>query len=147
MVDFLVLLVILESWRSAFAKEPEQLGSCPPAYRSSELRVYSFLTNPLLPLALERNGLDLGTASSEQIQLLTDAEDREICDALWTAIQASQTDLSPSDQLAFYRSGNRFFVAIRRSGRNARPGVTQLDGNSTLDLYDDEYRLIARLRA
>jgi hypothetical protein len=130
--------------RVRVADDMDERERCPPLYERSEVRVYSFLSNPLLPQVLERNKLDLGTASSGQIQLLTDQDDRRACEALWKAIVANGTDLRPIDQLAFYRSGDRYLVPINRGLRDLKPGVLRLDGGSSLDMYDLGFNLIAR---
>jgi len=119
--------------------------ACPAAHEGAETIVRSFLSNARLPVVRER--YNLGTASSEDVQLLTTSRDRGTCDALWAAIRGNRTDLSPSDQVSFLRSGNMLFVSIDRSRRNARPGVTLLDGNSSLDVYDADYQLIVRVAA
>jgi hypothetical protein len=50
--------------------------------------------------------------------------------------------------VAFYQSGDRYLVPIKRVHRRPLPaGATRLGGDSTLDIYDSEYRLIGRFRA
>jgi hypothetical protein len=117
---------------------------CPPNHASADRMVRIFLGNPLLPeLSVHSR---IGTANLGDIRLLTTEHDREICEALWTVIRANGTELKPADRLAFYRSGDRFFVPIDRSGRNSGPGIW-LDGESSLDIYTVEYDLIGRFWA
>lgn len=120
---------------------------CLPAHRGSESMVRTFLTNPLLPEVRAR--FDMGTAAAEDVQLLTTARDRDSCDALWAALRENGTDLTSGDQVAFYRSGDRFFVPISRvhRGSPSPPGTVHLDGPSSLDVYDAQYRLIGRFAA
>jgi hypothetical protein len=103
-----------------------------------------FLSSPLLPEMRAR--FNLGTASIEDITLLKMPESGPVCAALWQAIRGNGTELSPGDHVSFYRSGDKFFVPIRRS-RPTRPGTIQIDGRSSLDVYDSEYRLIGRFAA
>lgn len=122
--------------------------ACPPAHPRAEARVRSILSSPLLPEMRAR--LDLGTASAADVQLLTTAEDRDACNALWEAMHANGTDLRPGDKVTFYRSGDTFFVPIAREPRQPLPpGTVRLDGagGSSLDVYDPEYRLVGRLLA
>lgn len=118
---------------------------CPPEHRNAAMRVRNLLTSPLLPEL--KNRYDLGTASADDTHLLTNRNDREVCQALWEAIEASGTDLSAGDHVTFYRSGDTFFVPIKRHRRPGRPGTIQLDGFSSLDVYSSEYRLVGRFGA
>ena len=126
--------------RAAFASEPE---ACPAPHRFAELRVMNLLGSSPWP-----DWVDMGKASAADVQLLTNARDRELCDTLWAAMRENGTDLRPGDQVTFYRSGDRYLVPIKRLPRRPLPpGTTQLGGDSTLDIYDSEYRLIGRFRA
>lgn len=131
---------------ASFASDPALLqhDRCPAGNANSETRVRNLLSSPLLPEIRAR--FDLGTASAENIQLLTSTRDRETCRALWAALAESGTSLSPADQVSFYRSGDTFFVPITRS-RPSAPGVVQLDGYSSLDVYDAEFQLVGRFGA
>lgn len=118
---------------------------CPAVHPDAEARIRNLLTTPLLPQLRAR--YDLGTASADDIQPLTSEADLATCQALWNALEAADTDLAASDQVSFFRSGNRFFVPIVR-GRPLPAGVViRLDGYSSLDVYDAGYRLIARFGA
>jgi hypothetical protein len=121
------------------------LEHCPPSHPNSASRVQNLLGSPLLPQM--RTRYDLGTASASDIRLLTDEHDRETCRALWTAVHAAETSLSAGDRISFYRSGDTFFVPISRSRRPSARGTVQLDGYSSLDVYDSGYRLIGRFGA
>lgn len=119
--------------------------SCPPAHDRAADRVLTLLSSPLLPELKAR--YNLGTASPFNIQLLTNQADRDTCRALWGAVRATETDLRAGDRVSFYRSGDTYFVPITRSRRPARPGVVQLDGYSSLDVYDAAFRLTGRFGA
>lgn len=121
-----------------------QAQPCPAAHRNSDLSIRIFLSSPLLPEMRAR--FDLGTASADDIHLLRTAHDEETCNALWRVMEENGTELSPGDHVSFYRSGDRFFVPIRRH-RLTAPGVIQLDGRSSLDIYSSEYQLIGRFAA
>lgn len=86
--------------------------NCPAAYERAEIRIHGLLSSPLAPEMRRR--FNLGTASADDVQLLTNSRDRETCLALWQAVSASGTVLSPGDRVAFYRSGDSFFVPISR---------------------------------
>jgi hypothetical protein len=137
--------------RAGTMPEPQRIASrqdaCPPEHGWAESSVRKFLSNPLLPELQERARFTVGTASVDDVRLLTSERDGEACGALWTAIRGNGTDLLPGDAITFYRSGGMYFVPIDRDSRTARPGVIQLDGNSSLDLYDAEFRLVARFTA
>jgi hypothetical protein len=118
---------------------------CPSEHANSETRVRNLLSSPLLPEMRARYAL--GSASAENVQLLTSAHDRDTCRALWAALAESGTSLAPGDQVSFYRSGDTFFVPITRSRRPGAAGAVQLDGSSSLDVYDAGFRLIGRFGA
>jgi hypothetical protein len=120
-------------------------GGCPPAHPNAAQRVQNLLASPLLPEMRAR--YDLGTASASDIRLLTNQRDRETCRALRAALDATGTDLAPGDRVSFYRSGDTFFVPISRNRRPGRPGVISLDGYSSVDVYDAEFRLVGRFGA
>jgi hypothetical protein len=104
-----------------------------------------FLSNPLLPEV--RAQFDLGTAALDDIRLLTMQQDQGACETLWEVIRSNGTDLAANDEIAFYRSGDRYFVPIYRRGRDPRPNIIRFDGNNSLDVYDSEFRLIGRFKA
>lgn len=118
---------------------------CPAATPNAEARVRTLLTSPLLPELRAR--FDLGTASADSVRLLTSDRDREVCRALWDALRRAETALSPDDRVSFYRAGDRLFVPVTRHRRPSAPGAVQLDGYSSLDVYDSGYRLIGRFGA
>jgi hypothetical protein len=120
----------------------ESERGCPAAERNSAVRVQNVLGSPLI--AEMRKHVDLGTASLDDIQLLRNPEHREICEALWNALREGETPLRSADAVSFYRSGDRYFVPI---ARRPPPGVVRLGGPSSLNVYDMNYQLIARLRA
>lgn len=150
-IQFILILAALAG-EAAAAAPPERLGggyqageSCPPAHGRSAERVQNLLSSPLLPEMRAR--YNLGTASASDVQLLTDPRDRDTCRLLWEAMHAAQTGLEAGDRISFYRSGDTFFVPITRSRRPARPGVVQLDGYSSLDVYDSTFTLVGRFGA
>lgn len=124
-------------------QEPAQRG-CPPDHRNSGIRIRTLLGSPLL--GEMRSRFDLGTASVDDIQLLTNDRDLDTCRALWKAVETSGTNLSPGDEVTFYRSGDTFFVAVTRH-RPVQPGVIRLDGTSSVDVYDPAYTLVGRFGA
>jgi hypothetical protein len=121
------------------------VGDCPAPQADSGTRIRNLLTTPLLPELRAR--FDFGTASADDIQLLSNERDSETCRALWQAVRTGGTTLSPGDHLSFYRSGDRFFVPIHREGPPAPGVVIRLDGASSVDVYDAEYRLVGRFQA
>jgi hypothetical protein len=121
------------------------LEHCPPSHANSASRVQNLLGSPLLPQM--RTRYNLGTASVSDIQLLTNEHDRDTCRALWNAVHSTGTKLTAGDRISFYRSGDTFFVPISRNRRPSARGAVQLDGYSSLDVYDSEYRLIGRFGA
>jgi hypothetical protein len=118
---------------------------CPPDDRNSGSRVRTLLTSPLI--AEMRSRFDLGTASADDIQLLTNDRDLDTCRALWNALEESRTNLSPGDHVSFYRSGDTYFVPISRHRRPAKAGMIRLGGFSSLDVYDAAYALVGRFGA
>jgi hypothetical protein len=119
--------------------------TCPTPHGRAAERVRMLLSSPLAPEMRAR--YNLGTASASDVRLLTDQHDRVTCEALWNALEATGTNLSPGDRVSFYRSGDTFFVPVSRSRRPAQPGAVQLDGYSSLDVYDSTYRLVGRFGA
>lgn len=145
MLIFLVLALAGEP--AAGAPNEREAGgeSCPPAHQQSAARVRNLLSSPLLPEMRER--FSLGTASASDVHLLTNQRDRDTCRALWDGLQANGTRLGAGDRVTFYRSGDTYFVPISRSRRPGKPGVLQLDGYSSLDVYDSAFRLVGRFGA
>jgi limonene-1,2-epoxide hydrolase len=150
-MGILFLLVFALAGRPAETVAAEQGAgfvageSCPPAHGQSETRVRNLLSSPLLPEMAAR--FNIGTASASDVRLLTNRGDLETCRALWNALASSGTELSAEDRVTFYRSGDTFFVPISRSRRPGTPGAIQLDGYSSLDVYDAEFRLVGRFGA
>ncbi len=62
-------------------------------------------------------------------------------------METSGTKLEPGDAVSFYRSGDTYFVPVSRHRRPAEPGLVQLDGFSSLDVYDSAYALVGRFGA
>lgn len=121
------------------------VGECPSAQPLAATRIRNLLTTPLI--AELRARFDLGTASADRVEALTNERDAQTCRALWQAVRASGTKLSAADSVSFYRSGNRFFVPILREPPSAPGVVIRLDGSSSVDVYDTEYRLVGRFGA
>jgi hypothetical protein len=143
-----VLLALLATAPPAVVPDSDGLafgGHCPSAQPLDATRVRNLLTTPLLPELRAR--FDLGTATADRIEPLTNERDLETCRALWQAVRASGTNLSPGDVVSFFRSGDRFFVPIRREPPRAPGVVIRLDGYSSLDVYDAEFRLVGRFGA
>lgn len=148
-----LLFLVLALTAEPVAIVAEQQGAsvvagegCPPAQGQSATRVRNLLTSPYV--AEMRARYNLGTASASDIQLLTVQRDGETCRALWQALHATGTSLTAEDRVSFYRSGDTFFVPISRGRRpSGRPGVIQLDGYSSVDVYDSHFRLVGRFGA
>jgi hypothetical protein len=122
----------------------EASRGCPPDHGFAAWRIGNILNSPLLPDLRAR--FDLGTASAEDVRLLTNREDRETCVRLWEALEASGTKLNPADEVSFYQSGNVYFVPVTLRPQ-LPPGVVRLDGGSALHVYDADFRLIGRFSA
>ncbi len=120
-------------------------GDCPSVHAEAKPRILNLLNTPFLPELRAR--FDLGTAHPGDIEPLTDDRDAATCRALWQAVRTSGTRLSSGDGVSFYRSGNRFFVPIKRDHPSAPGVVIRLDGNSSVDVYDAAYRLVGRFAA
>ena len=120
-------------------------GDCPAVHADAEPRIRTLLTTPFLPELRAR--FDLGSATAEHIEPLVNDRDIATCRGLWQAVRTSGTNLSPGDSVSFYRSGDRFFVPIKREPPHAPGVVIRLDGNSSVDVYDAEYRLVGRFAA
>ena len=117
---------------------------CPAANPEGAVRVQRLLQSPHIPELRRR--FDLGTASADDVTPLTAAPDHAACDALWSAVAATDEPLRPGDSIGFYRSGDTYFVPIRRY-RAPQPGVTYLDGRSALHVYDANFELIGKFMA
>jgi len=115
---------------------------CPPEHRDARLRIGNLLGSPLWPRIQAR--FDFGTASVEDVRLLSNPDDRETCVRLWEAMEADGTLLAPADKVTFFMSGNRYLVPI---ARHQPAGVIRLDGRSSLDVYDADFRIIGRFRS
>jgi hypothetical protein len=120
-------------------------GDCPVAHAEAKPRILNLLNTPFLSELRAR--FDLGTADAGDVEPLTNDRDTATCRALWQAVRTSGTRLSSGDSVSFYRSGNRFFVPIKRDLPSAPGVVIRLDGNSSVDVYDAEYRLVGRFAA
>jgi hypothetical protein len=149
----ILLFLVLALSAGPGANVAEQQGAsvvagegCPPAHRQSAMRVRNLLTSPFV--AEMRARYNLGTASASDVQLLTVQRDAETCRALWDAVHSTGTSLTAEDHVSFYRSGDTYFVPISRTRRPSRtPGVVQLDGYSSVDVYDSQFRLVGRFGA
>lgn len=117
-------------------------AGCPAPEAQAASRVTRFLSLPQLPEL--REVADLGTSSASDVHALAGDQDRETCVALWRAIASSGRRASAGDRVAFYRSGDRYFVPItpRRPTDRIRIGE-----HSFIEVYDREYRFIARFTA
>ena len=131
------------------AAGPNDVGTraqpaCPADHELARQRIGNLLGSPLLPEMRAR--FDLGTASVDDVRMLSEPGDRDACVRLWEAMEANGTGLGPSDTATFFQSGNRYFVPVSRHSQ-LPPGVVRLDGPSSLDVYDNDFRLIGRFRA
>lgn len=117
-------------------------ASCPAPEAQAESRVTNLLSLP--QLAELRKVTDLGTASASDVNALAGEPDRETCVALWRAMASSGRRSNAGDRVAFYRSGDRYFVPItpRRPTDRIRIGE-----HSMIEVYDRQYRLVARFSA
>jgi hypothetical protein len=120
---------------------PVQSG-CPAPDAQAESRVTNFLSLP--QLAELRKFADLGSASASDVHALGGERDRETCVALLRAVAGSGRRSNAGDRVAFYRSGDRYLVPItpRRPTDRIRIGE-----HSVIEVYDTQYRLVARFSA
>jgi hypothetical protein len=117
-------------------------AGCPAPEPQAESRVTNFLSLP--QLAELRKVADLGSASASDVHALAGEPDHERCAALRRAVASSGRRSNAGDRVAFYRSGDRYFVAItpRRPADRIRIGE-----HSMIEVYDTEYRLVGRFSA
>ena len=117
-------------------------AGCPAPEPQAEARVTNFLSLP--HLSELRKVTDLGSSSASDVHALAGERDRETCAALRRAVAASGRRSDAGDRVAFYRSGDRYFVPItpRRPTDRIRIGE-----HSVIEVYDTEYRLVARFSA
>lgn len=117
-------------------------AGCPASEAQDETRVTGFLSHPRI--AELRRIVDLGASSASDVRALAGEPDRETCVALRRAVASSGRPSTAGDRVAFYRSGDRYFVAItpRRPTDRIRIGEY-----SVIEVYDTEYRLVARFSA
>lgn len=134
----------------ALALHPDPLAAsrdqsaCPAPEVRAERRVKNLLSLPRFPEATARFGL--GTVSAAEMRPLTSEKDLATCRALWSAVQSQPRPLSAGDQVSFYRSGDTFFVPITPR-RPAKPGTVRIGEYSMIEVYDREYRFVARFGA
>lgn len=129
------------------AVQAQAQAGCPASEPRLESRVATFLSLPHLD-ELRKAGLDLGSASAADVHALSGEADREACVALRRAMASSGRRPEPGERLAFYRSRDRYFVPIAPVPRPRPPGVTiRLGYDSFLEVYDSEFRFVARLSA
>lgn len=127
----------------ARATEPAaRVNPCPTPEPDAQARIHRLLTTPLI--AELRARYDLGTAAAEDVRLLTNERDALTCEALRNAVDRNGSNLAEGDRVTFFRSGDRFFVPVTRERAPGPPGTIHLDGYSSLDVYDSEFRLIGR---
>lgn len=85
--------------------------TCPPDGQGSRAIVERFLARP--GFGPDRAQLSLAGATMSNVRVLTDASDAAACQSLSTAVGA--TSAGPNWRVTFYRVGNYYFVAFRRS--------------------------------
>lgn len=119
-----------------------QRDGCPAPDVESQSRVTNFLS--LTQLADLRKVADLGSASSSDVRVLANEMDRVTCVALWRAVASSGRQTAAGDRVAFYRSGDRYFVPITPPLPIDR---IRLGEHSVIEVYDTQYRFIARFSA
>lgn len=117
-------------------------AECPTPDSEAQSRVTSFLSLP--QLADLRQVADLGSASSSNVRVLADDMDRATCGALRRAVASSGRQATSGDRLAFFRSGDRYFVPITPPRPTDR---VRLGEYSVIEVYDAQYRFIARFSA
>jgi hypothetical protein len=120
---------------------PEQ-WECPAPNPRAQSRVVNFLSLP--ELAEFRKVADLGSASASTVRAVAGEGDEEACAALRRAIASSGRPSSPGEQLAFYRSGDRYFVPITPPRPTDR---IRLGEHSVIEVYDMRYQFVARFSA
>jgi hypothetical protein len=138
---FLTAILALALQLGPTASAEGQAG-CPVPEPQVQSRVTHFLSLP--HLAELRKVADLGSSSASDVHALAGEADRPACVALRRAIASSGRGLTAGDQVAFYRSGDRYFVPI-----TPRPPTDRirLGEHSVIEVYDREYRFIARFSA
>jgi hypothetical protein len=114
--------------------------ACPPPLPRAEARVQHLLRIPGIRDLPER--FDLGTAAPEDLRVLTSTRDRDTCLALRQALRAAGTNLREGDAVSFFRSGNRYFAPITPGP--GEPGVIRIGERGGIEVYDLQFRLMAR---
>lgn len=117
-------------------------AGCPAPDPQAESRVTNFLSHP--QIAELRRVADLGSSSVSEVHALAGESDRETCVALRRAVASSGRRSNAGDRVAFYRSGDRYFVPITPPRPTDRIRIGE---HSVIEVYDMEYRLIARFSA
>jgi hypothetical protein len=141
-MKLLILLVLALSPASPPVAR-DTLRSCPAPQERADSRIRAVLNGPFI--AEIRARFDLGTASPDSIQLLTNVGDRQRCSAMWEVIDRERIPISPGDLMSFHRSGDRLFVVYRE--RPPPPGTIRIDGRSFVMVVDDRLRVIGRFMA
>lgn len=116
--------------------------ACPADHQLAKPRIQNLLGSPRFPEI--RTRFDFGTASLQDLRLLTNPGDHETCGRLWEAMATDGITPPPTDSVTFFKSGNRYMVPVTST---PPLGVIRLDGPSGVNVYDASFRLIGRFRA
>ena len=139
----LLAVVIPSAGNAPRSQTPRPPTPCPSPPHDTAIPVRIFLNSPLLPEARAR--FDLGTATPDDIRLLSEPMDHGTCETLWSLIDPA--DIEPGDRVEFYRSGDTYFVPVLKSRRPSTPGIVQLDGYSFMLIFTPDFRLVGRFMA
>ena len=137
MRTFLAVALLLTSYSFAPTPAVAQRG-CPPTDQQSERRVRSLLSLP----NLAQSNVDMGSASRDSVKPLRTESDRALCGKLWEAVEAQPRRAPERYTFAFYRSGDRYFVTL--TPPPVPPGRAMLRHDNAVEVYDREFRLLAR---
>lgn len=137
MRTFLAAALLLTSYLLAPASALAQ-RACAPTTQESERRVRSLLSLP----NLAQSNVDLGSATRDSVKPLRTQSDRAVCGALWKLVEAQSDWVRGRYTFAFYRSGDRYFVTL--TPPPVPPGRAMLRHDHAVEVYDREFRLLAR---
>ena len=84
----------------------------------------------------------MGSASRDSVQPLRTESDRAVCGRLWDAVEAQPRTAPERYTFAFHRSGDRYFVTL--TPPPVPPGRAMLRHDDAVEVYDRDFRLLAR---
>jgi hypothetical protein len=112
--------------------------ACPPTTQQSERRVRNLLSLP----NLAQSNVDMGSASRDSVKPLRTESDGTVCGALWKLVEAQSDRVRGRYTFAFYRSVDRYFVTL--TPPPVPPGRAMLRHDDVVEVYDRDFRLLAR---